>query len=59
MTARTTITADTLQQAKALLTSTFGEGITTLLMLKELVLDGSLDAQISVAADGVKPRFAK
>lgn len=33
--------------------------ITTLLKLQELVLDGSLDAQIAVAADSVKARFSK
>ena len=33
------------------------ELITTLLKLQELVLDGSLDSQISVAADTVHARF--
>lgn len=35
------------------------ELIATLLKLQELVLDGSLDAQIAVAADSVKARFLK
>jgi hypothetical protein len=35
------------------------ELITTLEKLQELVLDGTLDSQISVAADSVKARFAK
>ena len=35
------------------------ELIATLLKLQELVLDGSLDSQISVAADSVKARFIK
>lgn len=35
------------------------ELIVTLLKLQELVLDGSLDAQIAVAADRVKARFEK
>ena len=35
------------------------ELIATLLKLQELVLDGSLDSQISVAADSVKARFTK
>lgn len=35
------------------------ELISTLLKLQEAVLDGSLDAQIEVAADSVKARFKK
>lgn len=35
------------------------ELITTLIKLQELVLDGSLDSQIEVAADSVKARFKK
>ena len=35
------------------------ELITTLEKLQELVLDGTLDSQISVAADSVKARFVK
>jgi hypothetical protein len=35
------------------------ELIATLLKLQEAVLDGSLDAQIAVAADSVKARFSK
>lgn len=35
------------------------ELIATLLKLQELVLDGSLDGQIAVAADSVKARFLK
>ena len=35
------------------------ELISTLLKLQELVLDGTLDSQISVAADSVKARFAR
>ena len=35
------------------------ELITTLEKLQELVLDGTLDSQISVAADSVKARFSK
>jgi hypothetical protein len=35
------------------------ELIAVLLKLQEAVLDGSLDAQIEVAADSVKARFAK
>lgn len=35
------------------------ELIATLLKLQEAVLDGSLDAQIAVAADSVKARFKK
>lgn len=35
------------------------ELITTLLTLQELVIDGSLDVQIEVAADSVKARFKK
>lgn len=38
---------------------TMEELISTLLKLQELVLDGSLDSQISVAADSVKARFLK
>jgi hypothetical protein len=36
-----------------------GELITTLEKLQELVLDGTLDSQICVAADSVKARFVK
>jgi hypothetical protein len=39
--------------------STAEELITTLEKLQELVLDGTLDSQISVAADNVKARFKK
>jgi len=35
------------------------ELIAVLLKLQEAILDGSLDAQIAVAADSVKARFAK
>ena len=35
------------------------ELITTLIKLQEVVLDGSLDGQIEVAADSVKSRFSK
>jgi hypothetical protein len=35
------------------------ELIATLLKLQELVLDGSLDGQIELAADSVKARFIK
>jgi hypothetical protein len=35
------------------------ELISTLIKLQELVLDGTLDAQIEQAADSVKARFAK
>ena len=39
--------------------SSADESITTLEKLQELVLDGTLDSQISVAADSVKARFSK
>ena len=39
--------------------SSADELITTLEKLQELVLDGTLDSQISVAADSVKARFSK